>query len=140
MGLPYFKGFEVVLPHYKTIIEDSVYEIPQRLKEYDDSFFVVFNNNNGRFEVHSTDNLFHTYCMTVPYEELDSRTINLVKANDTKNKGAYEIEKELNAHNAKVEVQKEKAKNKWIDDVARETYSAFKKDLDHEYIGMSRKW
>ena len=128
------------LPPHKVLITDSVCDIPQRLKEYDKSFFIVFNRQNNKYEVHSTDNLFDTYCLTVPYDELDERTIWLVKKNDTKNKGAYEIEKELNEHNNKVEAQKEKEQKKWIDDVARETYSAFKKDLDNEYIGMSRKW
>lgn len=140
MGLPLFKGCEVRLPNFKTIIEDSVYEIPKRLKEYDESFFVAFNNRNGKFEVHSTDNLFETYCLTVPFNELDARTIDLVKRNDTKNKGAREIERELNEHNEKIERQKDREQKNWIEDVAKETHSAFKRDLDYEYIGMSRKW
>lgn len=128
------------LPWYKEIVTTSVTSIPERLKEYDKSFFVVYNHQSHKFEVHSTDNLFDTYCFTVPFNELDSRTIDLVKKNDTKNKGAREIEKEINDHNDKIEREKKKAQKNWIEDIARETHSAFKKDLDHEYIGMSRKW
>lgn len=124
------------LPHYKILVEDSVYEIPQRLKEYDSSFFVVYNTRSYKYEVHSTDNLFNTYCFTVPYDELDSRTIDLVKKNDTKKFGAKELEREIDENNKKIEEQKKKNQKKWIEDVAKETHSAFKKDLDHEYIGV----
>ena len=128
------------LPYYKVLIEDNIYDIPQRLKEYDASFFVVFNFMNDKYEVHSKDNLFGTYCLTVPYKELDERTLWLVIKNDTKNKGAREFERELNEHNRKVEERKETETKNWIEDVAKETHSAFKKDLDKEFIGMSRKW
>lgn len=127
------------LPYYKVLVEDSVYEIPQRLKEYDKSFFVIYNTKVNKFEVHSSDNLFSTYCFTVPYPELDQRTIDIVMKNDTKKRGAREIEMELNKHNEKVQMEKDKNSRKWSEDVARETYSAFKKDFDYEFIGMSRK-
>lgn len=127
------------LPHYKVLFEHGVYNIPQRLKEYDESFFVVYNTKSKKFEVHSTDNLFSTYCFTVPFNELDSRTIDLVKKNDTKNKGPQDIEREINRHNEKIEEKKDKDFKNWIEDVAKETHSAFKKDLDNEYIGVSRK-
>lgn len=127
------------LPYYKILISDSVYEIPQRLKEYDKSFFVVFNKRNGKFEVHSHDNLWNTYCFTVPFDELDQRTLDIVMKNDTKNIGPKDIERELNNHNERVEKRKDKDFKNWVEDVAKETYSHFKKDLDYEYIGVSRK-
>ena len=124
---------------FGTVLDDSVYEIPQRIKEYDDSFFIVRNHKSQKFEVHSTDNLFNTYCFTVPYDELDSRTIDIAMKNDTKKKGFREIEREIVEHEEKMEKEKEKKARDWANDVARETYSAFKKDLDYEYIGMSRR-
>ena len=87
------------LPEYKTLVTDSVFEIPQRIKEYDDSFFIVRNHKTKKFEVHSTDNVFSTYCFTVPFDELDQRTIDIAIKNDTKNKGAKEIEREIDDHN-----------------------------------------
>lgn len=127
------------LPEYKTIVEDSVYEIPKRLKEYDESFFIVRNHKTKKFEVHSTDNIFSSYCFTVPFDELDQRTIDIVIKNDTKNKGAREIEREIDEHNEKLEKSKEKDFKNWAESVAKETYSAFKKDLDYQYIGVSKK-
>lgn len=127
------------LPYYKEIIKDSVYEIPQRLKEYDKSFFVVFNKLSGKFEIHSTDNLFDTYCFTVPYDILDQRTIDIVMKNDTNKKGAKDFIRELEEHDYKMEKKKDKELRNWAKDVAKETYPYFKKDLDHEFIGLSRK-
>lgn len=124
------------LPPHKRVLENNVFDIPKRLKEYDPSFFIVINLNSEKFEVHSTDNLFDTYCFTVPYDELDSRTIDLVKKNDTKKFGAKELEREIDENNKKIEEQKKKNQKKWIEDVAKETHSAFKKDLDHESIGV----
>ena len=39
-----------------SLVEDNVYDIPRRLKEYDPSMFVLYNHIRGTFEVHSTDN------------------------------------------------------------------------------------
>lgn len=127
------------LPEYKEIVENNVFDIPERLKEYDESFFVVFNFKNKKYEVHSTDNLFNTYCFTVPYNELDSRTIDLVMKNDTNKKSAKEFINEIEDHEYKVEKRKDRELKNWIEDVSKETHSAFKKDLDYEYIGVSRK-
>ena len=59
--------------------------------------------------------------------------------NDTKNIGPKDIERELNEHNQSIEKKKDRELKNWIEDVSKETYTAFKKDLDNEYIGISRK-
>lgn len=124
------------LPDYKIIITDNVYEIPQRLKKYDKSFFVVFNKLSGKFEVHSTDNIWNTYCFTVPFNELDQRTLDIVIKNDTNKKGPKDFIKEIEGYEEKHEKRKDRERKNWIEDVAKETYPYFKKDLDHEFIGM----
>lgn len=127
------------LPEYKIVINDSVQDIPQRLKEYDESFFIVFDKIKGKFEVHSTDNLFSSYCFTVPYDTLDKRTIDIAMKNDTNKRSALDIEREIDDNNRRIEKRKQRDLDNWIEDVTKETYSDFKKDLDNEYIGMSRK-
>lgn len=127
------------LPEYKEIITDSVFEIPQRVKEYDPSFFIVRNHKTHKFEVHSTDNMFDSYCFTVNFDELDQRTLDIVMKNDTNKKGARELEREIDEHNEKIEKARDRDFHNWAESVAKETYSHWKKDLDYEYIGTSKK-
>lgn len=61
-----------------TILADT-YFISERLKEIDESYFLVFNFDKQKFEVHSTEQGKNTYCLTVPYPVLDERTLALVR-------------------------------------------------------------
>ena len=61
-----------------TIFSDT-YFISQRLKEIDESYFIVFNFDKGKFEIHSSSQVGNTYCLTVPYKTLDERTLDLVR-------------------------------------------------------------
>jgi hypothetical protein len=127
------------LQDYKEIIEDSVYGIPQRLKDYDPSFFVVRNHKTGKFEIHSTDNMFDSYCFTVHFDELDQRTLDIVMKNDMNKKSARDLEREVDEHNEKIEKAQKRDFHNWAESVAKETYSHWKKDIDNEYIGMPKK-
>lgn len=80
--------------------------VAQRLKEIDPKYFVVFNTKSQNFEVHNQGQLDNTFCLSLPFAELDSRTLDLVRKTQTKNfeKLMEEIEKE----NQKKETQKNK--------------------------------
>ncbi len=56
------------------IMTDALF-IAERLREVDPSYFVVYNTDIKKFEVHSSDQRGASYCFTVPYEMLDSRCI-----------------------------------------------------------------
>ncbi|MBO8161337.1 MAG: hypothetical protein H0Z24_06835 [Thermosipho sp. (in: Bacteria)] len=112
---------------YLILVKTNVYEIPERLKEYDDSFFVVFNTRTKKYEVHSTDNIGNTYCLTVPYNELDCRTLELVKRGDIKARGMKAIIREIDEHNEKIEKKNKREFHNWVQDVARETQWHFRK-------------
>lgn len=73
-------------PHLKLITE-SVFDIPNRLKEYNEHLFVVYNVESKRYEVHSTDNKAYddTQCIVTP--KLDFRTLKKIKANDIAKQG-----------------------------------------------------
>lgn len=58
-------------------IESDALDIVGRLKSIDRDYFVMFNPDRHKFEVHSHGQK-NTYCLTVPYDALDERTITFV--------------------------------------------------------------
>ena len=115
----------------KVLMNSNVYKIPERLKEIDGGYFVLFNRANGKYEVHSTkNNGGNTYCLTVPYNELDSRTIDLVQK--TKVENARKIYEDMKRHNEMLEIQEAKRYRDYIDATAKDIhkYIAPKQHID----------
>ena len=75
----------------KIIIKSDVYNISKRILDIDRSYFIVYNTSKDCYEVHSSQQLDTTYCLTVPYKHLDVRTLDCVYQTKSEN-----IEKILN--------------------------------------------
>lgn len=56
-------------------ITDDVFFIASRLKEIDPTYYVVYNADKRRYEVHSDGQRGSSLCFVVPYDRLDARTI-----------------------------------------------------------------
>lgn len=113
---------------YRRIIKSSVHNIPERLADYDDSFFVVWNNMSGKYEVHSRDNGDgSTYCMTIPYKELDARTLELVKKCDTKHRSVATMADEIDKSNKDLEDQAKRDHKNLVEDIGLEYRKEFQK-------------
>ena len=56
-------------------IVNDVYFIGRRLKNIDKSYEVYYNCDNNSYEVHSSAQAKNSYCFKVPYDKLDSRTL-----------------------------------------------------------------
>lgn len=67
-------------------IESDTYFISSRIKEIDPDYFIVYNEGKHRFEVHNAAQGQSTYALTLPFEELDARTLNLVEKTRIANK------------------------------------------------------
>mgnify|MGYP001000667952 CR=1 FL=1 len=91
-------------------IETNVYNIPERLKEIDKDYFVVFNTEAQQFEVHNLGQIGNTLALNIPYDELDNRTIDLVQK--TRIENAKKIFDEIDRQNLKLEIDSSK---KWKD-------------------------
>jgi hypothetical protein len=109
-------------------IFSHVYDIPRRVNDYDTSFFVVFNKSNQRYEIHSLDYPGdNTHSLTVPYDELDIRTLQHIYENDIRVHGA-EIFKRLEWQEEKARIRKEREAKNFTRDFAKEFQSEFAKD------------
>lgn len=119
--------FKTMLRRSRTfaIVEDNVYDIPQRLREIDPSYFVVYNSTADKFEVHSSENIGSSYCFTVPYDELDYRTIEYARKTSIKLHGTELIDKIFD-DNEKEEEKKKKEYKEDLKDRAREVQPIFK--------------
>lgn len=114
-------------PELKPVFTNT-YDIPRRIKDYDSSFFVVFNTKKQRFEIHSLEYPEgQTLSCTIPYTELDERAIQHLWKNDIRVHGK-EIFRRLEANEEKARTRKEKELKDFNRDFAIEHRSAFAKD------------
>lgn len=113
---------------YLLPIFSHIYDIPRRVHDYDASFFMVFNKRNQKYEIHSLDYPGNdTLSCTIPYAELDSRTLDHLWMNDIRVHGA-EIFKRLDLAEEKARIRKERDRKNFDIDFAKEHRSAFAKD------------
>lgn len=59
-------------------IKSDLFNIIKRIKQIDANYYVVFNTRKKRFEVHNGKQSGSTYCLTIPYDFLDFRAVNMV--------------------------------------------------------------
>lgn len=69
----------------KIKIEHDVYNISNRIKEIDRFYYIVFNTSKNCFEVHNSSQTENSFCLTIPYDFLDERTLNLVNETRVEN-------------------------------------------------------
>lgn len=84
----------------KIQVKSDVYFITDRLKEIDSSYFVVYNNSSKKFELHSSDQLFTTYCLTFPYDTLDERAV--LYARKSRSENREKLLREMEMQNEKL--------------------------------------
>lgn len=109
------------------LIERNVYDIPERIEEYDEDMFVVFNAIRQTYELHSLQYPGDTFQLTFPHSELDIRAIRHVWKNDIGVHG-QDIFKRIEQGEEKNKKAKDKEFKNWVRDMASETQSMFAKD------------
>lgn len=85
----------------------NVYFIPERLKEIDPHYFVLRNLEKGVFEIHNSGQRDSTYCLTLPFPELDARALELIRKTQTKNIARLIAEMDLENERLQNEKHKE---------------------------------
>lgn len=113
--------------HHLKPVFTNVQDIPQRVKEYDPELFIVFNTKNQRFEIHSKDGGETTYNATIPYKDLDERTIRYIRKNDIRVHGMA-IYDRIAKSEQQAKERKEKERKQFTRDFAAEFQSEFAKD------------
>jgi hypothetical protein len=114
------------------LVESNVYDIPQRLKAIDPGYFVLLNRYTGKFEIHSSNHPTLTYCMTVPFEGLDGRAIELVEK--TRRQDNDQMIREMDAHNEKLEKDRDAKFSDTIGEMTKDLYNYGKKTVRESRI------
>ena len=84
----------------KIEIENDIFDIVKRLKEIDAGYFILYDLNINKFEVHNK-NQKYTYCITYPYDDLDSRLLDIVLYSSVEN--IDNIVRDIDNNNDKIE-------------------------------------
>lgn len=95
-------------------VETNPLLIPERIREIDSGYFVMFNPDTQKYEIHHKDQYF-TLALNLPYRELDTRAVIVIL--NTRIERIKEIQKEIEEHNAKIERDNErriKDKVEWM--------------------------
>lgn len=59
----------------KIKLKHDVFNISKRIKEIDKDYYVVYNTQSLKFEIHNNSQIGSSYCLTLPFNELDERAI-----------------------------------------------------------------
>ena len=101
----------------KIRIKHDVYNIANRIKKIDSGYFIVYNTSKNKFEIHNLKQINGSYCLTLPYQELDERTLKYV--NETKSEN---IERILNKIESENKLNESAEKRKALSKVCEEIY------------------
>lgn len=105
-------------------VRSDTLNICDRLKQIDKTYFVLFNRNSGKFEIHSSAQTADSFCLELPFPFLDERTV--VYARKYRRERANEIMKEIDFANEKAEKEEAKKRSEGLQ-VAMENASGGKK-------------
>ena len=92
----------------KIKILHDVYNISNRIKNIEKNYYIVYNTSSKKFEIHNSKQTGSSYCLTLPYEQLDERTLNFVCSTNSEN--IERILNEIEKNNKRMEsAEKSKA-------------------------------
>ena len=59
----------------KNLIRFDVFDIVKRIKYIDRNYYIIINTSSNKFEIHNSAQRGSSYCLTLPYDKLDERTL-----------------------------------------------------------------
>ncbi len=80
-------------------ITGDLYSIDERLKEIDGGYYIMYNTQKNKYEVHNGKQKGGAYCLTLPFDALDARAVAYVKS--TRREYADNILNEIERNNKK---------------------------------------
>ena len=86
----------------RVAVTSDVFGIVERIKEIDPDYFIMLNRETQRFEVHIKGQLCTLGC-ELPFDELDARTLEYVRAHHSSRIAAIQREIELEEARAEKE-------------------------------------
>ncbi|MDE7192239.1 MAG: hypothetical protein K2O35_07215 [Clostridia bacterium] len=85
-------------------ITDDLFDVSSRIKSVDENYKIYFNRGTRRYELHDSSKS-PSFQAVFPYASLDKRAIDYARQTAVKNKD--KILAEIDAHNARLEKQRQ---------------------------------
>lgn len=105
------------------VVTQDLYDIGARVREIDPSYFIVRNDETGKYELHS-HRTRPTYVLSFPYGELDARSV--VYVLKTKIERREALIREIEENNLKIERENErKAREKAAENIEERVSKLF---------------
>lgn len=89
----------------KIKIDHDPFNIVNRIKQLNKNYYIVYNLQNKKYEIHNSS-FKNSYCITVPFNQLDCRAIKILRDSENPEKIFAEIEK----HNKNLEIKTQNAR------------------------------
>lgn len=87
-------------------VETDVFFITQRIKEIDENYFIKYNTKTKKFEIHHKAQMSNSFCLSIPYDTLDERTLEYVRK--TRIENIEDLIRKIDEENLKNEQQQNK--------------------------------
>lgn len=120
------------IDEYREVITTSTFNIPERLKIIDNGYFVVRNHQTEQWEIHNSNQKDGTFALSIPFNELDERTIDRVKR--TQIQYIKNIVAEMERNNEKLEKDKEQRLKDFTETTTKDIYRYLKSHESKETI------
>jgi hypothetical protein len=122
---------ETYIDDVRQILNSNVFNIPERIKEIDDGYFIVFNHKTKSYELHHREDPFNTLQIVFPFTELDSRAIDFVR--ETSVQRARLVEKELEEQAERERVSIEKTQEHIKEEICKDVFKWCERHTADEY-------
>ena len=99
-------------------LESDVFFISERLKEIDKNYYAVFNTKTKKYEIHYEGQIGGSYCLSLPFDFLDERALEMVCKTRVEN--AKNLIKQIEEENEKNEKRNNKKVLENFKDVIKE--------------------
>lgn len=120
---------EGVSTRERIAVTSDAYGITERIKEIDPDYFVMLNRETQKFEVHVRGQECTLGC-ELPFEELDARTLEYVRAHHSSRIAA--IQREIELAEMRAEAERKRAMRD-IHDRAADGFAYAAKRMDDEF-------
>jgi hypothetical protein len=108
------------------LIETNVFNVPERIRDIDPGYFVVFCPKTQKYELHHEEQSF-THCFAFPFAELDGRAVDYVQ--DTRIERFKKKFHDMEENNRKLEAAQHE---EFMDKVGETAKDIYKYAIRHE--------
>lgn len=98
-------------------VKSDVFNINIRIKQIDSSYFILWNRISQKFEIHSKEQKGGSFCLELPFNCLDARTLEYVRKYRSQN--AKEIFAEIDKENEHLNRIRENETGEMLEEMRR---------------------